>query len=201
MRMGFDKVNKSYGDKKVLFDVSFSVNESGRLCFFGPSGCGKTTAMRICLGLEQPDSGSVFGFDKIEASAQFQENRLLKWRTAAENLMIACDIDIDKAVHELEKAGIQKGDKVYPSELSGGMKRRVSLIRAMLKKSDIVMLDEPCKEMDEALKGQMHEYILTLLSSRSLILITHDISEAKILVGSDNILDLSTLSKNGISNK
>ncbi|MDD2648883.1 MAG: ATP-binding cassette domain-containing protein [Eubacteriales bacterium] len=201
MKMGFDNLYKSYGDKKVLSGVSFSIEEKGRICFFGPSGCGKTTAMRICLGLEAPDSGSVFGFSEIAASAQFQENRLLKWRSAAENLMIACDIDKDTAVSELEKAGIANGDKIFPSELSGGMKRRVSLIRAMLKKSDIVFLDEPCKEMDDALKQRMLRYISDKISSRALVIITHDISEAYFLVGSDNILDFTFEMQSDISNK
>ena len=144
-----DHVRKQFGDRQVLTDASVRIASGERVCLFGASGCGKTTLLRIICGLEKPDVGRVEIPEGARLACHFQEDRLLPWRTVAENLTLVTG-DAAASQAWLDKMQLSDAAGLYPDELSGGMRRRVSLARALAYDSDILILDEPLRELDEA---------------------------------------------------
>lgn len=179
MSVKLEHVHKSYGDQVVLNDCSLLLPEQGRVCFFGPSGCGKTTLLRLISGLEKPDSGTILRTEGIRFSCHFQEDRLLNWYTVAENLALTMPAEIVPVW--LEKIGMPEAGKLYPDELSGGMRRRVSLARALGHDSDVLILDEPVRELDESMATAMLKLIQESIGQRLLLLVTHDRTQADLL--------------------
>lgn len=177
MSITLDGVCKGFDGRAVLTDVSMTLKPGGRYCFFGPSGCGKTTLLRLICGLEQPDGGRISRPAGLRFACHFQENRLLPWYTALENLaLIGSDAEKWLARAELTDAAGR-----YPGELSGGMKRRLSLVRALMYPADVLALDEPVREMDEAMAERMLRLIDESTGSRTLLLVTHDRCQAEAL--------------------
>ena len=174
-------ISHCYGDHKVLEQTSLTLDPGQRLALMGPSGCGKTTLLRIAMGLLQPSEGSVENTFR-KTAAVFQEPRLLPWRTALENVNLV----LGDGKHTLEAAQrylklVKLGaalDK-YPRELSGGMQQRVALARALAAEGDLLILDEPFKAMDEALRSQV--IALVAQTDAAILLVTHEESEAKAL--------------------
>ncbi len=149
----------------------------------GPSGCGKTTLLRIALGLQRPDAGTVENAF-IRPAAVFQEPRLLPWRTALENVDLVLSDGPDtreKARGWLERLELGEAAALYPSELSGGMQQRVSLARALAFGPDLLVLDEPFKGMDEALRERVIALVSRVLPQAALLLATHSEEEADAL--------------------
>ena len=179
MSVRLEHVRKSFGDKLVLSDVSLSLPERGAVCFFGPSGCGKTTLLRLICGLEKPDSGTVAIPKGTRFSVHFQEDRLLPWQTVAENLALV--MPAERVPEWLRAIGLPDIGGQYPDELSGGMRRRVSLVRALGHESDILVLDEPLRELDAETAAAMLELIREHAKNRLLLLVTHDRSQAEAL--------------------
>ncbi len=177
MSITLDKVSRAFDGRQVLINVSMTLPERGAVCFFGPSGCGKTTLLRLICGLDKPDGGRVLVPQGTRFSCHFQEDRLLPWYTAEENLRLA-DEGID-AQAWLDKVLLPEAGRLYPDELSGGMRRRVSLARALAHKSDVLVLDEPVRELDEATADAMLELIAQSVGDRLLILVTHDRTQAE----------------------
>lgn len=180
-------LDKAFGEKQILRSFSYEFPAQGVFCLFGPSGCGKTTLLRIVAGLEQPDAGTVQCEGRL--SMVFQEDRLLPWMTAEKNIFITNDQltshDVQLLLHEM---GLQhEGDK-YPAELSGGMKRRIAIARALAYPSDILILDEPFRGLDRVIRDQIMEKIRMLSQKELVLLVTHDLEEAFLL--SDRILFL-----------
>lgn len=170
----------SYDGHPVLDSVSLTLEPGQRLAIMGPSGCGKTTLLRIALGLIAPASGTVE--NTFQTAAVFQEPRLLPWRTAAENVNLV--LGDGKATMDTAKTHLQQvqlGDAAgkYPRELSGGMQQRVALARALAVQADLLILDEPFKAMDEALRTQV--IALVAQTNAAILLVTHDPEEANAL--------------------
>ena len=173
-----EHVKKSFGDRPVLSDVNLHIAPGERVCFFGPSGCGKTTLLRILCGLEKPDAGAV----QVQAkrlSCHFQEDRLLPWYTARENLALVMGAEAADAW--LQRVQLPDAGGLYPDELSGGMRRRVSLARALGHDSQLLLLDEPLRELDDKTSDAMLRLIDTSVGDRTLILVTHDMRQAEAL--------------------
>ena len=179
MSITLEHVRKSFGDKLVLSDISMVLPDGGAVCFFGPSGCGKTTLLRLICGLEMPDSGTVSVSQGTRFSVHFQEDRLLPWQTVAENL--ALTMPPNEVEGWLKAIGLPDVGKQYPDELSGGMRRRVSLARALGHESDILVLDEPLRELDAATSDAMLSLIREHQRDRLLLLVTHDRAQAEAL--------------------
>ncbi|MBR3762947.1 MAG: ATP-binding cassette domain-containing protein [Clostridia bacterium] len=175
--MILDKVSRSFDGRQVLQDVSLTLPERGAVCFFGPSGCGKTTLLRLICGLDKPDAGRVMTPEGTRFACHFQEDRLLPWYTAAENLRLAAP-GVD-AQEWLSRVHLPDAAHLYPSELSGGMRRRVSLARALAYPADVLVLDEPVRELDEATAEAMLNLIAHSVGDRLLILVTHDRKQAE----------------------
>ena len=172
-----EHVRKSFGDRQVLTDASLHIAPGERVCFFGPSGCGKTTLLRVISGLESPDGGTVRVAAK-RLSCHFQEDRLLPWYTVQENLSLTVG---DGAAGWLRQVLLPDAGGLYPGELSGGMRRRVSLARAPGYDSEVLLLDEPLRELDADTAAAMLALIDRSVKGRTLILVTHDMQQAKAL--------------------
>lgn len=173
------EITKSYGKQNVLENISFNLNESERICIYGKSGIGKTTLLRIIAGLEKADSGEITFVGKV--SMVFQEDRLLENTDVYTNLYCVLGSRFDKAEADmhLKEVGLEGAGNKIVSELSGGMKRRVAIVRCMMKSSEIILLDEPFKGLDTILKDNIIRYVVKYLNGRAVIMVTHDISEAE----------------------
>lgn len=174
-------ISHSYDGRPVLKNVSLTLLPGQRIALMGPSGVGKTTLLRIAMGLIAPDSGSVEnGFSKT--AVVFQEPRLLPWRTALENVnLVLGDTPgtLPNARQVLERLGLGEAGEKYPGELSGGMQQRVALARAMALEGDLMILDEPFKAMDDALRQQVIAQVAK--TDAAILLVTHEESEAEVL--------------------
>lgn len=166
-------VSKSFGDKKVL--ESFSHDFEGLSCVMGGSGVGKTTLARIIAGLTKPDFGSVSISGHL--SFMFQEDRLLLRESMITNLLFVRN-DPQRARELLTALGLTEHNK-RTQDLSGGMRRRVALARTLMLNHDVLLLDEPFKGLDQALKQSALDLIKH--QNKTTIIITHDISDAKYL--------------------
>ena len=175
-----EHVSKRYGDNQVLTDADFRIASGERVCLFGPSGCGKTTMLRILCGLEKPDDGKVILTDKTRFACHFQEDRLLPWYTVEENLTLITG-STDQSREWLRKMQLEGTGELFPDELSGGMRRRASLARALAHESDILVLDEPLRELDEATAQAVLHVVQESIAGRTLVLVTHDRQQAEIL--------------------
>ncbi len=179
----FDGVGLSYGEKPVLAGVTLHAAPGDRVALMGPSGCGKTSLLRLAAGLVRPTAGTVTCRAK-RLSYAFQEPRLMPWLTAAENVAAGLDggaAAMPDALRWLEAVGLAGAADTMPRELSGGMAQRVNLARALAREGDLLLLDEPLKELDKALR----EDILSLLDrcavGRTLLVTTHDAHVARAL--------------------
>lgn len=150
--IGLEKVTAGYGDKTVLHDVTLALAETGITALTGPSGEGKTTILRLLAGLERPWSGRVYAA-KVPA-VLFQENRLFPHRTVEQHLRDVLPADRwEEVTGWLELAGLTGEEKTLPAALSGGMARRLALVRAMALGGDCLLLDEPFTGIDPERKA------------------------------------------------
>ena len=172
---------KSFDGRSVLKEVSFTVPDSGIFGIFGPSGSGKTTLLRIIAGLEKADSGEVLGTQGKKIAFMFQEDRLICSCSARKNVALVSD---DKSALEyLSLAGLGEEADKFPGKMSGGMKRRAALARALAYGGDILILDEPLKGIERELRKKIEQRIKTVSQSVPVILVTHD-EEEKLLADS-----------------
>ena len=197
---------KSFGRLAVLKDVSLSVGAGEFVCVLGPSGCGKTTLLRCIAGLIPCDGGAVAvdgqpvrqrGLAEAGIGLVFQEPRLLPWRTAAENVRLPAELrgakHNDEAVQSaLKLVGLADFASAYPHELSGGMRQRVSLARALATHPRILLMDEPLTGLDVRTREELQDEISRIWAEvgMSLLWVTHDPEEAAYLA--DRIIVLST---------
>ncbi len=171
-------ISKSFGGVSVLENISAEIPDSGIFAICGASGSGKTTLMRIILGLEQPDSGNIYGLEGKKAAVVFQNDRLLPWFSALDNVAAVCSKE--RAKELLEKVELSDSLDKKPAELSGGMCRRVALARALAFDADILLLDEPFKGLDAELRGRTVKLVEDFAKTKPVILITHDPWEASL---------------------
>lgn len=180
-------ISKTYGDKHVLNHVSKEFPAGETTVIMGASGCGKTTLLRILLGLEMPDNGEVIGMPE-KVSVLFQEDRLCEDVSAYENIALVLErkrtrAQKDEQRRKIEQEAVQVGITAEDltqnvMELSGGMRRRIALLRALLYDADCVILDEPFKGLDAATKQIVMQYVKEKVAGRTTFLVTHDAAEA-----------------------
>lgn len=180
---------KSFDDKKVLDNINLSICKSERAALIGPSGSGKTTLLRIISGLETPSQGTV-QIHTRNIGYVFQEPRLIPWRTVEQNLLF---VNPDAELEDiLAKLRLKDFKNHYPHQLSGGMKQRVNLARALITNPDLLILDEPFSSLDLPIKLEIINDVLLQWQERkfTMILVTHDLKEALLLA--DRIIILSS---------
>lgn len=208
MHVELSNVSKIYDDPPetvtALKDITFHVNEGEFLCIVGPSGCGKSTLLRMIAGLDRPSSGQIrFRGDLLTAphskiSMVFQSFALLPWRTVLQNVEFGLEIQgkskqerQSKAASLLDMVGLHGSEHLYPKQLSGGMKQRVGIARALAVDPEIILMDEAFSAIDEftaeALRSEVSE--IHKKSRKTFLLVTHNLPEAIELA--DRILVLS----------
>ncbi len=161
--------------RPVLADFSLDLPETGTVCLLGPSGCGKTTLLRLLAGLVVPQSGRITGLDGRRSAVVFQEDRLLPWETAWQNAVTRPDPgQRERARDWLVRLGLGESLHVRPGELSGGMKRRVAMARALATQADLLLLDEPFTGLDEPAWRQAADLVAGAAGTdRLTVLVTH----------------------------
>jgi NitT/TauT family transport system ATP-binding protein len=181
------------GETKALNNVNFEVNEGEFISILGPSGCGKSTLLNIMNGLLEPSSGYVLykgediknNLDKI--GYMFQKDHLFEWNTVWENVTLGLKIkkqlnnESKERVNELlDTYGLLRFKEHYPSELSGGMRQRVALIRTLALKPEILFLDEPFSALDYQSRLLVCDDVYNIIKTekKTAIMVTHDIAEA-----------------------
>lgn len=175
-----ENVSKSYGEKKVLDNISLFIPYGSVTAVTGGSGCGKTTLLRLICGLEKADAGNITGVSKKDVSALFQEDRLFPWMTALENVEAVIKDKKEKSLAAQILFDLGLGDKkdlsAFPAELSGGMMRRVAIARALAYKSKVLILDEALRGLDERNFQNAADVIERYRDGRTVISVTHVIS-------------------------
>ncbi|MEN6391337.1 MAG: ATP-binding cassette domain-containing protein [Syntrophomonas sp.] len=175
-----------YGPLRVFEHFNLSCSRQEFICLFGPSGVGKTTILNLLAGVARPQAGRVRSNSRRLAYV-FQEPRLLPWFTAVENLQLGLynlGLDARQRRQRVESLlpvlGLDGFGDYYPGQLSGGMKQRVSIGRAFAIQPDLLLLDEPFSGLDENLKKDMEELLLSLgrWHACTTVLVTHDVQEA-----------------------
>jgi len=175
----------------ALNDLSFTVAAGEFVSLLGPSGCGKSTALRLAAGLLAPDSGTIqWPNGKPQIGFVFQDPTLMPWADALTNARLALDLKgvphgeaNDRAATALARVGLAGFEKSYPRELSGGMKMRVSIARALAAKPKLLLLDEPFAALDEITRNALGDDLLKLWREDGLtvVFVTHSVSESAYL--------------------
>ena len=201
-------LNKVFGVRPkattALHDISFTTHRREFLCVVGPSGCGKSTLVRILAGLEEHTSGDVLleGKPVVEPGRDrgmvFQGYTLFPWLTVKKNVMFGLEVNgqgkheaEQQALQWLQLIGLEKFADAYPHQLSGGMKQRVAIVRALANQPRILLMDEPFGALDAQTRCRMQAHLLEIWRKIdiTIVFITHDLDEAIFLA--DRILVLS----------
>lgn len=196
--------HSSKGETEAIENISLNVLEGEIVGIVGPSGCGKSTLLSIIAGLITPGSGKVLVNNKeVNKSSRnigymFQKDQLLEWRNVLDNVILGLEIqrkynleNLNIAKDMLVKYGLKDFIYAYPSELSGGMRQRVALVRTLILKPDLLLLDEPFSALDYQTRLAISDEIGIILKKerKTALLVTHDIAEAISL--SDKVVILS----------
>lgn len=211
-KLQLQALEKSLMGQLIVSDFNLQLNSGEVICLYGPSGCGKTTILRLIAGLIQPDRGQI-SCDFNVLRYLFQEHRLLPWRTLWDNVLLThpqprARQTQDLARQLLNTLHLQKSDfDKYPHELSGGMRQRTALARALLCQPDLLLLDEPFSALDYELKQQLYQWLQEYVENgMAIVMVTHDRYEAlkladKILImpqrigGNQQLIELVTSRK------
>lgn len=179
MELVVTDLKKSYDGRPVLDGLSFTA-PVGLTRIVGESGIGKTTLLRILLGLETADSGEITGLSGKRLAAVFQEDRLLDFMTPVDNIRLP-EPKLERAVilREMAAMGLTGCENQPVRELSGGMRRRVAILRALLCGADVIALDEPFKGLDEATRARVIDETKRLCRGKTVLMVTHEAAEAE----------------------
>ena len=202
-----NNISKSYGDNQIIKDISIRLGKGELVSILGVSGVGKTTLFNVLSGLTLPDSGNVMLYSKSDVertdesgtditgkngylSYMLQKDLLLPHKTVIENAALPLLLEhvpkktaLEKAGKEFKHFGLDGTQKQYPSELSGGMRQRVALLRTYLCNKEVALLDEPFSALDTITRASMQQWYLDMMKDIKLssLFITHDMDEAILL--------------------
>lgn len=212
-----EKITKIYDPQgsavHALDNCSCEISSGKFVAVVGPSGCGKSTLLNMIAGFDNPTSGSIYLDGDLLADSKFQKKpnsdrvvvfqngALFPWKTIAQNIAygptVQKELDSKEAEQEalnlLKKAGnLERIANSYPNQISSGMQRRVEILRALINRPKVLLLDEPFRAMDTVSKSKMHQHLLDIHQrfKATILLITHDLSEAIFLA--DTVLVMTT---------
>ncbi|KXS35850.1 MAG: NitT/TauT family transport system ATP-binding protein [Methanohalophilus sp. T328-1] len=197
-RLVIENVGQSFEKDKgettdALKDVNFEVKDGEFVCIIGPSGCGKTTLLRIVAGLDRADSGSILLDGETITSPDprrgmvFQEYSLFPWRTVMDNVTFGLDMSgMDRkesrkiAEEYLRLVGLEQFRDSYPYELSGGMRQRIAIVRALANDPAVLLMDEPFGSLDAQTRNKLQQELLQIWESKkiTILFVTHSVDEA-----------------------
>ncbi|HXV18623.1 MAG TPA: ABC transporter ATP-binding protein, partial [Candidatus Omnitrophota bacterium] len=208
MRVVFKRVHKSFIQKgqrvQALHDVNFTIEEGEFICVLGPSGCGKSTLISLIAGLEFPDSGEVFVDSKrVEAPSPdrlvvFQDGALFPWLTVLENVEFGLKISKitpqerkERALEAIKLVHLSRFVNAHPHELSGGMKQRAAIARALVMDPKILLMDEPFAALDAQTRAilQIELQEIWQKTKKTILFVTHNVREATFLA--DRVFEIS----------
>ncbi len=179
---------KKYGETVVFENFNLTLQKNKISCIMGQSGKGKTTLIRLLMGLENPDAGEIKGLENLKISCVFQEDRLCENLDVYANIMLphlnknsVLTMSKGKIDDGLSAVGLANLGNKKASELSGGMKRRTAILRALYAEFDILILDEPFKGLDDEIKLKTIEFVKKESVDKTILYITHDKKEAEII--------------------
>lgn len=202
-KLEFDHVTKQYDNGvPAVKDLSFSISDGEFLCILGKSGCGKTTCLQLAAGFELPTTGKVLvQGDPVRGPGPdramiFQTPALLPWMSVYKNVILGpkCRREpqyVERANILLEEVGLSKFSNVFPYQLSGGMRQRAAIVRALIGQPEILIMDEPFGALDAQTRLDMQESLLSIWENRrpTIMFVTHDVDEALFLA--DRVLIMS----------
>ena len=192
----------------VLEHVNFSVDNDEFVCLVGPSGCGKSTILRIIAGLEKADSGEILFHGQPQTAPNpkitmiFQLFGLFPWKTALENVEVPLEVHgmkkearVKTAMNYLTMVGLEGFENTYPHDLSGGMKQRVGIARALALQPEVLLMDEPFSSLDELTAKTLRELVLEIwrdpnLPTNTFVMVSHNVEEAVYMA--DRVLVMSS---------
>lgn len=184
-------IERRFETKTVLEGLSLNLVSGELTALIGPSGCGKSTLLRLIAGLDQPDGGSLLRSEAaLDLGFVFQEPALVPWRTVLGNVVLPLElVELPKrerearAMDPLRVVGLDTAGELYPDALSGGMKMRVALARAVVTNPGLLLLDEPFAALDDITRERLNTYLLELFTQRDMtvVLVTHALREAAYL--------------------
>lgn len=194
MSLKIEGLSKNFGAREVIANLQLEIPTGSFTALVGPSGCGKSTLLRLMAGLEKPTSGSL-KYDPHEndhIGFVFQESQLLPWRSVAENILLPLELqnsDLSESEKQsrvqtvLKKVKLDHASRLYPHELSGGMKMRVSVARALISNPNWLFMDEPFAALDEPTRFEMQDLLkqLWIQEKLSVVFVTHSLFEAAYL--------------------
>ena len=195
--IALNSVGKRFRNGAVaLSDISLAVERGEFVTFLGPSGCGKSTLLKLIAGLSSPSQGRIQVNGMTPENARelisfiFQDATLLPWRTVEKNVGLGLELEHaarvvrrERVARMLDLVGLQHVANSYPRQLSGGMKMRVSIARALVSKPRILLMDEPFAALDEMTRDRLNEELLRLHAEQqwTVLFVTHSVSEAVFL--------------------
>lgn len=194
----YTNINKTFttvrgGTVVAINNFNLTVRDGSFVCLVGKSGCGKTSLLRMTTGLDVPSSGSItLNGEPIHGTHPkigivFQEDRLLPWRTIQKNVEFGLELTHagaaerkEKALHYLDLVGLSKFSQAHPHELSGGMKQRAAIARALANDPEVLLMDEPFGALDAQTRSKMQNLLLEVLQreGKTVMMITHSVDEA-----------------------
>lgn len=189
--LSLKNIRLTYHSKDIetvaLDNISFNLHEGDFMGIVGPSGCGKTTVLSIVAGLMKPSGGEIKFADNVKTGYMLQKDQLFEWRNIYKNIILGLEINKQMTSENLKyadelllKYGLSEFKNRRPSELSGGMRQRAALIRTLVLKPDILLLDEPFSALDFQTRLMVCDDVHSIIKSegKTALFVTHDISEA-----------------------
>lgn len=208
MKLDVKNISKSFINNKkhveVLKNINLEVDQGEFICLLGPSGCGKTTLLTIIGGFQKPDSGEIWVNENkvskpgIDRAFIFQNYALFPWKSVRDNVLypmkqqkISREEREKKLAELIEMADLKGKESMYPHQLSGGMKQRVAVIRALACNPEVLLMDEPLGAVDLKMRQNLQEELEKIWSSNKItaVMVTHDVDEAVYM--SDRVIIMS----------
>lgn len=198
-----DDLSVSFGENKILNNLSLEFRENSITAILGRSGCGKTTLLRSIAGLQKPNTGKIVYKDKAiikpneNIFMMHQSYTNFPWKNCIDNVLFPIKLkrklikkDYIEAIELLKKVGLGEHIEKYPDQLSGGMKQRLSLARVLMSKPEVILMDEPLSALDDKTRVEMQNLIMSLQkeTKNTIIMITHNKSDADKMA--DHIIQL-----------